>query len=81
MLERKAAVGKTCEPRLKSQRIEGKAREAGWEEMMGRAKVVRAKLAPVARREVVIVVVWMAAWRRDMVMYRWGVWGMDGWFG
>jgi hypothetical protein len=30
-----AAVGKMCEPREKSQRVMGKARDAGWDLMMG----------------------------------------------
>ena len=58
-----AAVGNRCEPRLKSQRIEGRARDAGWDSMIGRANAESDAFAPVASREMEMVVVWMARLR------------------
>lgn len=59
MLERIAAGGKMCEPRLKYQRSMGREREAGWERSWGisiREVVVR---EPAARREVVMERSWV----------------------
>lgn len=58
--DRIAAVGKMCEPRLKSQRVMGRARDAGWEEMMGTSKMERVAMLPEARRAVVMLRIWIA---------------------
>lgn len=58
--DRSAAVGKMCEPRLKSQRVMGRAREAGWEEIMGTSKMERVAMLPEARRAVVMERIWIA---------------------
>lgn len=65
--DRIAAVGKMCEPRLKSQRVMGRAREAGWEEMMGTSKMERVAMLPDARRAVVMERIWIAGEEDDMV--------------
>ena len=51
VLERKAAVGKTCEPREKYQRMRGREREAGWEASMGMSKREEEAMPPEATRE------------------------------
>lgn len=48
---RRATVGKMWEPRLKSQRMEGREREAGWDWRMGTSKRLRVAMPPAARRE------------------------------
>jgi hypothetical protein len=58
--ERKAAVGKMCEPRLKSQRVKGRAREAGCEEMRGTSKRERVAMPPEARKAVDMLRIWRA---------------------
>lgn len=52
------AVGKICEPRLKSHRVEGRDREAGWDCKMGTSKRVRVAIPPAARRAVDMEIVW-----------------------
>lgn len=48
----KEAGGKMCEPRLKSQRIWGRERDAGWDWSSGMSKSVMVAMAPEARRAV-----------------------------
>ena len=54
-----AAVGKMCEPRLKSQRIIGRERDAGWDLRNGMSKRERVAMPPDARRAVVMLMIWM----------------------
>ena len=67
-LEMEAAVGKMWEPLLKSQRIDGKARDAGWDSMIGRANVESAAFPPAERSEMEMVAVCTARLTRDMLM-------------
>lgn len=55
---KKATVGKIWDPRLKSQRIEGKEREAGWDWRMGTSKRLMLAMPPAARREREMEAVW-----------------------
>ena len=68
-LEMDAAVGKMWEPRLKSQRMDGRARDAGWDSMMGTANAESAAFPPVAISEIEMVAVWTTRWTRDMSIY------------
>lgn len=58
--ERSALVGKRCEPRLKSQRVRGREREAGWERRRGASKRVSVAMPPEERRAVDMLVIWRA---------------------
>ena len=51
-LEMKEAGGKRCEPRLKSQRIWGREREAGWDWRVGMSKRERLAMPPEAIKAV-----------------------------
>jgi len=55
-----AAVGKMCEPREKSQRVMGSARDAGCDEMMGTSKADRVAMPPEASRAVDMLKTWRA---------------------
>lgn len=59
MLERMAAPGKTCEPRLKSQRVSGSERDAGWDCSSGMSNRERVAMPPDARSAVDILAIWM----------------------
>lgn len=48
-----------CEPRLKSQRMEGRERDADWDLRRGTSKRERVAIPPAASREVEIEIVWM----------------------
>lgn len=48
-----------CEPRLKSQRVEGRERDAGCDLRRGMSKRERVAIPPAARREVEIEIVLM----------------------
>lgn len=50
-----------CEPRLNSQRIEGRERDAGCDFSSGTSKRLRVAMPPEARREVVMLNVWIRA--------------------
>jgi hypothetical protein len=50
-----AAAGKMWLPREKSQRVMGRAREAGWDFMMGTSKRERVAMPPDARRAVLML--------------------------
>lgn len=52
-----AAWGKMCDPRLKSQRIDGREREAGWDWSSGMSKRDRDAMPPEQRREVAMLTV------------------------
>ena len=54
-LEMKTAEGKMCEPLLKSQRMEGRERDAGWDFSSGISKRDSAAMPPPARREMVML--------------------------
>jgi hypothetical protein len=64
--ERKEAAGNMCEPREKSQRVIGRAREAGCEDIMGTSKSDRVAMPPEAIKAVEMLMTWMA-WVEDMV--------------
>lgn len=63
---RRATVGKMWDPRLKSQRREGRAREAGWDWRMGTSKRLRVAMPPAARREREMEKAWRDIVRVDM---------------
>jgi hypothetical protein len=65
-----AAAGKMWLPREKSQRVMGRAREAGWDFMMGTSKSERVAMPPLARRAVLMLKSWRA-WVEDMLMGFW----------
>jgi hypothetical protein len=50
--EMSAAVGKMWEPREKSQRVMGRARDAGWDFMMGTSNRERVAMPPEAMKAV-----------------------------
>ena len=52
-----AVVGKMCEPRLKSQRMEGRDRDAGWDCSSGISKSDSVAIAPLESREMVMLAV------------------------
>lgn len=54
----RAAVGKICEPRLKSQRVMGRERDAGWDWRRGTSKMERVAMPPAARRAVLMLTTW-----------------------
>lgn len=76
--EKNAAVGKMCEPREKSQRVRGRAREAGCDEMRGTSKRERVAMPPEARRAVEMLKSSRARIEEDMVCgFEWTVYS-DG---
>lgn len=52
-------MGKMCEPRLKSQRVMGRERDAGWDLRRGSSKRERVAMPPDARRAVEILRIWI----------------------
>ena len=62
-----------CEPRLKSQRIEGREREEGWDWSSGTSKRVRVAMPPEAIRAVEMLRIWVIVVILDMVVE-----GVDG---
>lgn len=48
------------DPREKSQRVRGRAREAGWEDIMGTSKRERVDMPPAPRRAVDMLKTWRA---------------------
>jgi hypothetical protein len=49
-----------CEPRENSQRVIGKARDAGWDDMMGTSKRDNVAIPPEARKAVDMLKIWRA---------------------
>lgn len=56
-----AAVGNTCEPRLKSHRVRGREREAGRDCSMGMSRNVIPDMPPAAVNAVAMDVVWRSS--------------------
>ena len=48
-------MGKTCEPREKSQRVMGRERDAGWDFNIGTSKKVRVAMPPDAMNAVAVL--------------------------
>lgn len=59
-VDRRMPVGAVWEPRLKSQRSEGREREAGCERRIGMSKPERAAIPPLVKRAVGMVRSWRA---------------------
>lgn len=56
-----------CEPRLNSQRMLGRERDAGWDCSWGMSNRVRVAMPPEARRAVEMLRSWMVGVMADMV--------------
>ena len=63
-----AVVGKMWEPLLKSQRVDGRERDAGWDWSSGVSKRERAAMAPEVRRETEMLAVLTAVVREAIAV-------------